>query len=241
MKIYSVFCPVSCLALLIPSLAAAHITITSGPAIANKSGQKVTFAINHGCTAENNAKLDTLSIQVDIPEGIDPTSVRAMPSDFAPTPIVTKSAANVVSARWTRNATELQSDDVAYYEITLRLKVADVPFTRIPFVITQVCRPQGGTERDDVRVVWTGPSSNPEPSPQLVVVPAHSTGWNKIALTTAVAAKDFGAYFGDAQVVWKGTSAFSPNPTVATLIGTTTGVTALTADLAAGDEIWVKY
>ena len=236
MKIYRF----SILALFIPSLAAAHITITTGAAIANKSGQKITFAINHGCTKDDR-HLDTLSIKVDIPTGIDPTSVRAMPSDFDAKPAVEKNATNVVSATWERNAGDLQSDDVSYYEITLRLKVTDVPFTRIPFVITQVCRPPGGTEADDVTVVWTGPSSVPEPSPQLVVVPAHSPGWNKIALTTAVAAKDFGAFFGDAQVVWKGTSAFSPNATVATLIGTTTGVTALTTDLAPGDEIWVKY
>lgn len=240
MKIYRLFV-LALLALFIPSVAAAHITISSGPAIANKTGQKVTFAVNHGCTGADNAKLDTLSIRVDIPEGIDPTSVRAMPSDFAAKPDVVKNAANVVSATWLRNADDLQPDDVAYYEITLRLKVADVPFTKIPFVITQICRPRGGSERDDVVVVWTGPSSNPEPSPLLVVVPAHSPGWNKITLTTAIAAKDFGAYFGDAQVVWKGTAAFSPNATVATLIGMTAGVTALTTDLAAGDEIWVKY
>jgi len=94
---------------------------------------------------------------------------------------------------------------------------------------------------DDMTVVWSGPSSNPEPSPLLVVVPAHSPGWNKIALTAAVAAKDFGAYFGDAQVVWKGSAAFSANATVSALIGTTAGVTTLTTDLAIGDEIWVKY
>jgi periplasmic copper chaperone A len=235
------FYRVSILAILafIPSLAAAHVGI-SGPAIANKSGQKVTFAITHGCTKDDK-HLDTLSIKIDIPTGIDPASVRAMPNDFAPTPTVTKNGANVVSAMWSRNPAELQSDDVAFYEFTLRLKVNDVPFTRIPFVVTQVCRPKGGTELDDVTVVWTGPPSVPEPSPQLVVVPAHSPGWNKITLTTAVAAKDFGAFFGDAQVVWKGTSAFSPNATVTGLIGTTTGVTPLTTDLAAGDEIWVKY
>jgi periplasmic copper chaperone A len=226
----------SMLALFVPSIATAHISVSSGPAIANKSGQKITFAVSHGCTGANDTHLDTLSIKVDIPTGIDPTSVRPMPSDFAPTPTVVKNAANVASATWSRNPTELQSDDVAYYEITVRLKVTDVPFTRIPFVITQVCRPKGGTEADDVTVMWAGADAA-----HLVVVPARATGWNKITLTAAVAAKDFGVYFSDAQVVWKGTSAFSPNATVATLIGTTTGVTALTTDLAAGDEIWVKY
>lgn len=229
------------LALFVPSLASAHITIASGPAIANKSGQKITFAVNHGCTDKDNNKLDTLSIQVDIPTGIDPTSVRPMPSDFAATPVVSRTGTSVTSIKWSRDPVDLQSDDLAYYEITLRLKVADVPFTRIPFVITQVCRPHGGTADDDVTVVWTGPSTNPEPSPQLVVVPAHSPGWNKLVLTAPVAAADLGAYFGDAQIVWKGTAAFSPNATVAALIAGTAGATVLSTALAAGDEIWVKY
>jgi periplasmic copper chaperone A len=237
MKIHAI----SLLALCIPSLAGAHITISSGPAIANKSGQKVTFAVNHGCTAADNKKLDTLSFQVDIPAGVDPTSVRAMPSDFAAAPAVTRDGASVTSIKWSRNPDDLQSDDLGYYEITLRLKVMDVPFTKIPFVITQVCRPRGGTSTDDVTVIWTGPPSEAEPSPLLVVVPAHSTGWNKLVLTTDVAAADLGAYFGDAQVVWRGTAAFSPNATVAGLIAKTSGVSTLAGDLASGDEIWVKY
>ncbi|MGH9886803.1 MAG: hypothetical protein ACREBE_14830, partial [bacterium] len=156
---------ISLLVFCIPSVAAAHITISSGPAIANKSGQKVTFAVNHGCTAAGNKKLDTLSFQVDIPAGIDPASVRAMPSDFAAKPEVIKDGASVTSVKWSRNADDLQNDDLAYYEVTLRLKVMDVPFTKIPFVITQVCRPPGGTMLDDVTVIWTGPPSEAEPSP----------------------------------------------------------------------------
>jgi uncharacterized protein YcnI len=228
------------LSVCVPSLAAAHITISSGTAAANKS-QKITFAINHGCTDASNNKLDTLSIQVDIPASIDGTTVRPMPSDFAPTPVVTKTGTAVTSVKWTRNAADLENGDNSYYEITLKLKVNDVPYTKIPFVMTQVCRPAGGTPADDVTVVWTGPSTNPEPSPNLVVVPAHSSGWNKLTMTAAVAAADLGTYFGDAQIVWKGAAAFSPNATVSALIGMTPGVTLLSADLAAGDEIWVKY
>jgi periplasmic copper chaperone A len=229
------------LAVLLPSIASAHITIASGPALANKSGQKISFAINHGCTATSGAKLDTLSIKIDIPTGIDATSVRALPSDFGGTPIVTKSGTNVTSVEWDRPAAELQASDVAYYELTLRLKILDVPFTKIPWVITQVCRPQGGTAADDVTVIWTGPSTNAEPSPLLTVVPSHVTGWHKLTLTTAILAADMGVYFGDAQIVWKGTTAFSANAFTATLITMTSGVTALTADLSVGDEIWVKY
>jgi hypothetical protein len=41
--------------------------------------------------------------------------------------------------------------------------------------------------------------------------------------------------------VWKGTAAYSPNALVAAMIAMTSGVTALTGDLAVSDEIWVKY
>src|SRR6185295_13262165 len=118
MRLYSAFIA-SCIVSIIPSLAAAHITISTGPAIANKSGQKVTFAVNHGCTDINKKKLDTLSIQVDIPAGIDATSVRPMPSDFAAAPVVTRDGAAVTSVLWSRDPADLQSDDLGYYEITL--------------------------------------------------------------------------------------------------------------------------
>lgn len=230
------------LGLFLPSVAAAHIEINSGPVLADTNGQKVTFAINHGC---NNSTLDTLSIQVDIPPGIDGKKLRVMPSDFGGKPEVTKDTTTgaITSVKWTRDPADLQDGDLNYYELTLKVNVADVPFTAIPFTITQVCRAAGGPAdgSEDVTVVWTGPHSNPEPAAELFVVPFHEKGWNKLVLPTAVANGDFGTYFGDALIVWKGTSAFSPNEAVSMLIGMTPGVTPLSTDLAAGDEIWVKY
>jgi hypothetical protein len=236
---------ISLLVISIPALATAHIGVPSGIAQANKSGQKITFAINHGCDGTGGAKLDTLSFEITIPDGIDKTSVRAMPSDLDPTPVVTKTSTSVTSIKWSRDPADLQADDVAYYEVTFRAKVTDVPFTAIPFVLTQVCRPQGGDAggADDVTVTWTGADANgnPEPSPNVYVAPIHVNGWNKITVSTVVANKDLGLYFGDAQIVWRGTEAFSPNMAVNAAIGMTPGVTPLTGDLAAGDEIWVKY
>jgi hypothetical protein len=231
----------SFLVLLIPSVAAAHMSVASGPATANKTGQKITFGISHGCSSST---LDTLSVQVDIPTdgSVDPATVRAMPSDFGGRPSVSKSGSAVTSVKWTRDPADLQPGDYDYYEVTLRLKVNNVPFTRVPFTITQVCRPQGGASdgSQDITVVWTGPDE-PEPAPKLTVLPPRQPGWNKLALTTAVAAADFGTYFGDAQILWKGTAAFSPNPAIAMLIMGTMGASVLSADLAIGDEIWVKY
>lgn len=236
---------VSAVVISIPALATAHVGVPSGIAQANKSGQKITFGINHGCDGTGGAKLDTLSVEITIPDGIDKTSVRAMPSDLDPRPVVTKSSGSVTSIKWSRDPADLQDDDVAYYEVTFRAKVSNVPFTAIPFVIKQVCRPQGGDPGGsaDVTVMWTGPDTNgnAEPSPNVYVAPIHVSGWNKITVSTAVANEDLGIYFGDAQIVWRGTEAFSPNMAVNAVISMTPGVTALTGDLAAGDEIWVKY
>jgi hypothetical protein len=51
---------------------------------------------------------------------------------------------------------------------------------------------------------------------------------------------DLSVFFGDAQIVWKGTAAYSSNPATAELAKMTSGVSELTA-LDAGDEIWVRY
>jgi hypothetical protein len=234
----------SLLALFLPSVAAAHIGISPKQAPAT-TNQVVTFAINHGCKIKDSNNVeheyDTLSVQIDIPAAIDGKTVRVMPVEFAGAPVVTRDGDGAVtSVKWTRDVADLQPvDGLGYYELKLKLPIPGAPFTAIPFVITQTCKDGNG---DDIVVVWSGPSSNPEPSPVLYVTSdKHSYGWNKYTLTTPVANADFGKYFGDALIVWKGTSAFSPNMVVNTLIAATPGVTPLEADLAAGDEIWVKY
>lgn len=234
------FSRLALLALFVPSVASAHIGIPTGPALANTSGQKVTFAINHGCEVDEDTHLDTLSVKIDIPAGIDAKTVRAMASEVDASPTVVKNGEDVTSVTWTRDPADLQDGDVAYYEVTMRVKVLDVPFTKIPFVITQVCRPKNGNPdgSQDVTVVWEG--AEPEPSPQLTVAPFHERGWNKITLAKDLTHDDVKAYFGDALIVWKGTSAFSSNGAISMLIPMTPGVTAIDG-LAAGDEIWVKY
>jgi periplasmic copper chaperone A len=231
------------LSLFIPTIASAHIGVVSGPAFATKSG-KITFAINHGCkytVGTTEHEMDTLSVKIDIPAGINGTSVRAMPSDFGGKAVVAKNGNAVTSITWTRDPDNLNAaDDLGYYELTLKATADNVPFTKLAFTITQVCRLPGGAPADDVTVVWTG-SAEPEPAPTVMVLPPRTTGWNKFTLTTAVAAADFKTYFADAQIVWKETAAFSTNPVVAMLITMTSGVTTLATDLAVGDVIWVKY
>ena len=218
--------------LLAPATAFAHITVGSGPAPAGKA-QKITVNVNHGC---NTSTEDTVKIEVEIPAGF--TSVRAMPSDFGAV-TVTKVGTTVTKLAWTK-VDHLDFDD-AYYEITFKATVPNTPYTKVPIKITQTCISAGGTPT----VVHWDNSDPAEPAPNLVIVPPklNATGWNKFVVpaNTTVAPTDFGAYFGDALIVWKGTAAFSSNPNTAAQITSTAGVTALTAGLAAGDEIWVRY
>jgi len=215
------------------STAEAHVSIASGPAFANKS-QKITFSVGHGCGA-----FDTSAIRVDIPAGV--TSVRALSSDFGK-PAVTKTGTAVTSITWTKPAADIQTEDVGFYEITLRARIADVPFTKIQFNVTQTCRDT--VNNIDIVVPWDQPpgSTTGEPAPLLTVVPARIPGWNKYVIgATGVVVADLPTYFADAQIAWRGNAAYSSNANTMTLIGSTAGVTALAGDLVTNDEIWVRY
>lgn len=218
--------------LLVAGTASAHVSITSGPAAANKS-QKITFGVGHGCDGA-----DTVAIRVEIPTGI--SSVRALASDFGK-PAIEGTAAAVTAVSWRKPVSEVQDADVGYYELTIRARVADVPFTKIYFRVSQTCRTAAGVESV---VEWSAlPGGTGNEAAALVVVPARQPGWNTYTLgaTASVLAADLPTYFGDAQIVWRGAEAYSSNPNTATMIGSTAGVTALTTDVAAGTQLWVKY
>jgi uncharacterized protein YcnI len=217
-------------------VAQAHISITSGPATANKS-QIITFGVGHGCTDANNKKLDTVKIKVVIPDGV--TGVRAFRSDFGK-PALTKSGAIVTAVEWTKPASELLDGDDGYYEIKIRAAVPNTPFAKLKFVVEQTC--EDSTTHARIVSNWDADegSTTGEPAPQLVVVPAHSTGWTKITVPRALTAEDIATYLGDATIVWKGSAAYSSNANTATMITATPGVTVLDG-AAANDELWVKY
>jgi uncharacterized protein YcnI len=209
--------------------AEAHVSISSGPATANKS-QKVTFSV--GCEG-----FDTMRVRVEIPASV--TSVRALRSDFGK-PVLTRDDADVVTeVTWQKPDAEILDDDSGYYELTIRVRVGDVPFSRILFTVHQTCLDADGLE---TTVSWDQPPGGEgNPAPALVVVPARQSGWNRYVLVATMAEADVPTYLGDAQIVWRGSAAYSSNPNTASLISSTPDVTALTGDLVVGDELWVKY
>ncbi|HXU02697.1 MAG TPA: DUF1775 domain-containing protein [Polyangia bacterium] len=215
-------------------VARAHVSIASGPGFANMT-QEIVFGVGHGC-----AGADTVRVRVQIPT--DVLSVRPLRSDFGKVSVEKDAAGTITAISWQKADADVLDADLAYYKLGVRLKVPDKPFTIYYFPAQQICRAADGTMSTvDWKMLPTDPvvdGGSDEPAPALQVMPARRPGWNKYTVVQAV--PDVSAIFGDAQIVWKGVAAYSANPTTAALIGTTPGVTALTA-LAASDEIWVKY
>jgi periplasmic copper chaperone A len=213
-----------------PAVAAAHISITSGPGYASAT-QIVKFGVGHGC-----AGVDTYSVKVDIPG--DVTSVRPLPSDFGKVSVQTDATGAVIAVLWQRAAQETLDTDIAYYELSIRLKLPEKSFRTIFFPTHQVCRAPDGA-LTTTEWIGTDPSSTTEePAPAVKVVPAHQSGWNKFQV--AQATTDLSGFFPDALIVWRGNAAYSPNAATADLIAATAGVGTL-GSLDANEEIWVKY
>jgi len=216
---------------LFASTAHAHISIASGPAFANASGE-VAFGVGHGCEGA-----DTYRVQIDIPAGV--TSVRPETSDFGQVDVETDAAGTVVSVTWTKSDASVLDSDTQYYKLLVRLKAPDQAFTKIYFPAHQTCRAKDGTE---TVVDWVGidepADSTVEPAPTLYLLPARFPGWNKFTVNTAV--DDLKGFFADAQIVWSGSKAYSINPATTELIAGTSGTSALTS-IADGEQIWVKY
>lgn len=220
-------------AFLVPGVALAHIAVSSGPGFANTT-QEIAFGVGHGCEGT-----DTYSVKIDIPAGV--TSVRPVRSDFGKVSVEKNAQGDVIAVVWQKADAEVLPSDLSYYKLVIRLKVPNQPFTTLYFPTHQTCKASNGTL---TTVDWvgtpttTGGTTAPEPAPELRIVPARKAGWNKYTVPAAVT--DLSLFFGDAQIVWKGTAAYSANVSTAELAKTTSGVSELTS-LQANDEIWVRY
>lgn len=211
--------------------AQAHIAVASGNAIANKSAV-VTFSVGHGCTGA-----DTYAVTIDIPPGT--TSVRPMFSDFGATSVTLDMNNAVTSVTWQKSDDTLLPTDINFYELSVRLKPANAPFTTAYFKAHQTCKAANGML---TTVEWTAlPGEMGEPAPALNLVPAHLPGWNKFIMPFHVDDALLPVFFGDALIVWRGNDAFSVNTATMDLIGSTPGVSVITGGVHPDDEVWVRY
>jgi periplasmic copper chaperone A len=218
-------------ATLATGVVSAHVSVTSGPGLADTT-QKITFGVGHGCEGS-----DTLGVRIEIPPEI--VSLRALDSNLGEASLELDDAGLVTAVSWEKPEQRLLESDTGYYELSVRIKVPNAPFTTLYFPTYQTCLSADGSP---LEVAWVATSEEDpgshEPAPELVVVPRRFPGWNRFEVPNGVS--ELAAFFGDALIVWKDDSAFSPNPSTRELILATPGVTELTA-LEPGDEIWVKY
>jgi uncharacterized protein YcnI len=222
---------------LIATIASAHVSTNAGSPAPAGGSQEITLQIAHGCSVEGQTTMtDTSSLKVDIPAGV--TSVRAVSSTDFPNVTVDKDGSgNVTAITWAKVPGSELDADTNFYKLTFRAKMPNAPFTKIYFKAHQKCKAPG---KDAEWIGIPGDTSGAEPAPEVIVLPAKTPGWNKFTVPVAVAAADMKSYFNDAQIVWKGTAAFSANAVTADQITKEPGVTPLT-ELAANDEIFVKY
>ena len=214
-------------------LAFAHVGVTS-PGYANQT-QVLTFSVGHGCEGA-----DTSKIEVTIPESV--TSVRGVPNVFGSVEVKKDDAGVVTSVVWT-NPQPKASDDY-YYQLQIRAKLPDAPFTTVLFPTKQTCKDKDGKEiiadwkATPEETAAAGDSEDgPLPAPAVSILPARKLGWNKFTVKSKLT--DL-TVFDDAQIVWAGDAAYSSNPATQEQIKNEDGVTELT-EIAANTDIWVKY
>ena len=214
------------------STASAHVSVSS-PGFAGQS-QVLTFGVGHGCEGA-----DTIRIEVAIPAEV--TSVRAIPSVFGDVEVKTDDSGAVTGVIWSK--ADARAKDELFYQLAIRAKLPDAPFTTVYFKAKQTCKAEDGKESvvdwaataEEVAAAKMG--EEPEPAPSVLILPVRASGWNKYTVKDAV--KDL-SVFKDALIVWSGDAAYSSNPTTMELIKSEDGVTELT-EIKAGAEIWVKY
>lgn len=224
-------------ATLLGGAAQAHVSI-SGPGFAGQN-QILVFNAGHGCEGA-----DTYRIEVTIPKAV--SSVRGLPNSFGEADVQTDDTGAPVAVVWTKP--DVRPADDQYYQVAIRIKVPDQPFTTLHFPTSQTCRDAEGVE---TTIKWdivaeggghggghgSGHGGEDRPAPALKILPPRMTGWNEYTVPHAI---DDLAIFDDAQIVWMGGAAHSANPTTQALIEGEPDVTVL-EKIPAGSKIWVKY
>jgi hypothetical protein len=191
------------------------------------AGKTYTGTLNagHGCEVavvnSTAIKYDTERLEVVIPAGV--TGVRPMDATWGKATVEKDLVSgNVTKIIWT-NA-NVHTEDSNLYQATFRATLPDAPMTILAFDVLQVC------DSGNATAAWAG-----KDAAKLYVQPARKPGWNKYTAQVAIESATFPNFFADAQIVWAGGAAYSPNAETTKLI-----TNALTT-IPAGLEFWVKY
>lgn len=254
-------------------VAGAHIGIVNTQLpYAREGSYELVLTIPHGCpTPGGSVEADTYKFQVTTPPAF--TGPRAIIDGVFGVPARTANADGSTTFTWTKigNGSSNAFDapglaDNQSYRVGIRgsfrastASAEGTRFTAQRFNAKQFCKnPASPSDPgQDLSVDWSNygsPATNE--SPNVRVLPTRAPGWNSYALpagvaatlTTPAAVSNFvKAFFADAQIVWVGKAAYSPNA------GTTAKIQALVAkdtsyselvnkaSLSSTDVIWVKY
>lgn len=213
----------------------AHAAVTSGTGFVNAYYQ-VDLAIPHGCDGA-----DTYRIEVSIPTEL--TSIRAVLGELGYAEMETDPATgNITKLAWEKSKTDLLESDNHAYNLSFRTKLPETPFTTLYFPTIQYCQDTQGVESTAEWVGMGGHDHNGgdtdvKPAPKLFIYPERKSGWNQYAAPDHL--HDF-SIFDDAAIIWKGTAAYSSNPSTQALIEADESTSVLDA-IHPGEEFWVKY
>ncbi len=217
-------------------VAEAHTAFTVNSTTGNPYAGATYFAtinVGHGCEVVGIAdKFDTEKLEIEIPENAQTTSTRPLDASWGKAQIV-KTGSAITKLVWSKApGVTPESSDSYLYRVNFNVKMPSTPWATLKFKATQTCH--NGTA--ETYQVWDGAEG-----PTLYVLPARQPGWNKytipagitLDLSTPTAAGT--PFFKDAQIVWSGNAAYSPNTETASRI------TDKLTTIPAGAEIWVKY
>ncbi|ARU58493.1 MAG: YcnI family protein [Pseudomonadales bacterium] len=213
----------------------AHVSVSSDTAF-SASRYEIKLTVPHGCEDS-----DTYRVEVQIPASL--SSVRPMDSLFGKAePIMNDAGDAIEKIVWNKSAADVLVEDSHYYEFAIRAKLPEAEFVTLYLPTIQYCRDKSGNE---LQSEWVGMGSHDDhgasgdeaPAPSFMIFPKRFPGWNKY--TAADHLHDM-SIFSDAEIVWSGSSAYSPNPTTLEMIQGDADSVVL-EQLHPGMEFWVKY
>ena len=234
----------------VPVCAGAHVSIVSDAGRAGAT-QVVEFGVGHGCDGS-----DTYAVTIEIPAGV--TSVRPMYGGLGNPSVAVDEHGHVTAISWQKDDADVLDADSAYYVLAARMKLPDAPFTQLHFPAVQTCRAADGTISTAActevggghghgggghgghatSVAQAQSGGEVGPAPELTILPPRLPGWNRYVASDHM--HDLTLFFRDAIIVWKGSLAYSYNPTTAAQIEATQGVLPL-SEIHPDEEFWVRY
>ncbi len=211
----------------------AHVSVAAK--LYSNSYSVVELAIPHGCEG-----FDTVKVEVSLPSTL--TGVRPLEAVFGPSTLETTEDGTVTKITWVAQKAEVYPSDSHAYTVAFRAKTPDDDFAILHFPTVQTCK---DTDGNAYTSAWVGMSAGHDhnaesdelPAPSAVLYPKVAPGWHQFTATDHM--HDM-SLFSDAEIVWKGSAAYSANPHTMQMIVDDVEVSVL-SEIHPTETFWVKY